>query len=330
MIEYDIYQPAKHLEQVVELEKILWTGKTSDEIRNIFKWKYPDNVNLVNGFVALDGERVVGFRGFFIQDYVKEGRVFPVAVLGDAVVHHEYQRRGIFGNLTKKALDYYSSTQLNSILALSSNTKSSLGNIKLGWTPFLRKEYRISLSFSNFLFGKLRKRTSLKCNGYTVEIINLEGIKTLAVDLDKLCQLVDGKGGISLRRNAHYWTWRFANPNWNAQFVILKSRDGIKGIVAFQKEKRKGIPIIRILDIVVTDFSLFTPLIHALKAMTDVWCYLILSSCNVPVRELNGNFPLKRQSKLNNPSDYFLIKSLQKEHFLTGDEKMIINYSNID
>ena len=69
MIEYDIYCPAKHLEQIAELEENLWEGKTASEIRKIFEWKYPEDINLVNGFVALDGDRVVGFRGFFIQDY---------------------------------------------------------------------------------------------------------------------------------------------------------------------------------------------------------------------------------------------------------------------
>lgn len=330
MIEFTAYCPARHLGQIIELEKELWPGKTSSEIRKIFEWKYPKTTNLVNGFVALDGERVVGFRGFFIQDYVHNGNVFPISVLGDAVVHPNYQRRGIFSNLTKKALEYYSSSPMKYILGLSSNAKSSPGNLKLGWIPFLQKGYRIRISLMNIVFGFLRKKSKVSLDGYEIEIIGLNGMNSIAHELDGFCQSIDGKNGISLRRDTHYWTWRFARPDWQTSFAVMRKDGKINGFVALLPEKRKGIDIIRILDVAVKDSSLFPTLFKAARRMTKAWCYFILSTSGIPDAVLRDSFPIIRRSKTHTPSDFYLIKSLVNDDVTKIGKELIINYSNID
>ncbi len=330
MIEYDIYQPAIHLEQVVELEKVLWTGKTAEKIRNIFTWKYPENSNLVNGFVALDGDLVVGFRGFFIQNYIKEGRIFPVAVLGDAAVHPNYQRRGIFSNLTKQAIDYYNTSLMEYILALSSNSKSSPGYLKLGWTPFLQKEYRIGISISNMCWGFLKSKSKVNVEGFEIEIVDFVNIDTIAHELDIFCQSVDGKQCISLRRDYHYWTWRFANPDWNVKFAVMYKNGKINGVIAFLPEKRKGIKTIRILDVVMSDTSLFSILYKGLRKTTNAWCYFILANCGIPNKVLQCNFPFNRRSRTNTPADFYLVKSLNNCSYSEFNDRFVLNYANID
>lgn len=335
MIEFTAYCPARHLGQIIELEKELWSEKTSSEIRKIFEWKYPENTNLVNGFVALDGDKVVGFRGFFIQDYVHNGNIFPISVLGDAVVHPDYQRRGIFSNLTKKALEYYATSPMKYILGLSSNTKSSPGNLKLGWVPFLRKEYRISISLRNIILGFLKKKKSkVIIDGYEIETIGLPNINRIARELDTFCQSIDGKDGISLRRDSHYWTWRFARPDWQTSFAVLRKKGKINGVVALLSEKRKGINTIQILDVVVKNSSLFPILFKGVRKMTNAWCYFILATSGVSDTVLCSCFPFIRRSKTDTPADFYLIKSLinndNNKASLCGDKKIVINYSNID
>lgn len=330
MIEFDIYQPTKHLEQVVELEKILWAGKTSEEIRDAFTWKYPADSELVNGFVALDGKRVVGFRGFFIQNYIKGKKVFPVAILGDAAVHPDYQRRGIFANLTRQALEYYRSTSMECVLALSSNAKSSPGYIKMGWKPFLRKEYRIGLPLFHLIpwFSPKKKGTTLR--GYEFELFAKENIGEIAADLDIFCWEADGEKCISLRRDSHYWTWRFANPLWNTSFVVMRKEGKISGVVAFAPEKRRGIETIRVLDAVAPASHLYSILFEGLKRMTAAWVYLICSHSGIPETELWKVFPFVRRSTLGNPADFYLIKRLREDSVLAEKECWVINYSNID
>lgn len=330
MIEFDIYNPAVHLEQVIDLEKILWEGKTTEEIRNIFLWKYPAVSDLANAFVALDGNRVVGFRGFFIQDYIKDGRIFPVAVLGDAAVHPHYQRQGIFSNLTKKAIEYYSKSSVNYILALSSNTKSSPGYLKMGWKPFLHKEYRIGVSMLNMCLGRSTKQSTVKLQGCEIEIVDFSNIDVWARELDAFCQSIDGKHGISLRRNYHYWTWRFANPDWNVAFAIMRRNGKINGVIAFLSEVRRGIKVIRILDAVVENPSLFPVLYKGLKKMTHAWCYFILAATSIPNGILKKIFPFSRCSKTNTPADFYLIKTLDDASFDEADKSIELNYSNID
>lgn len=335
MINFATYCPAKHLGQIIELEKELWPGKTSSELRKIFEWKYPKATNLINGFVALDGERVVGFRGFFIQDYVHNGNVFPISVLGDAVVHPSYQRQGIFSNLTTKALEYYATSPMKYILGLSSNTKSSLANLKLGWVPFSRKEYRIRISLKNIMLGLLKKKKSkVIIDGYEIETIGLPNINRIARELDTFCQSIDGKDGISLRRDSHYWTWRFARPDWQTSFAVLRKKGKINGVVALLSEKRKGINTIQILDVVVKNSSLFPILFKGVRKMTNAWCYFILATSGVSDTVLCSCFPFIRRSKTDTPADFYLIKSLinndNNKASLCGDKKIVINYSNID
>lgn len=330
MIEYDLYKPAKYLEQIVELEKILWVGKTSEEIHKIFAWKYPTDPDLVNGFVALDGNRVVGFRGFFIQNYVKDGQIFPVAVLGDAAVHPNYQRRGIFSNLTKKAVDYYSASPVGYILALSSNSKSSPGYLKLGWEPFLRKEYKIGFSISNMCFGFLKHKLIVHLNGFDIEVVHQTDIACLAHELDIFCKSLDGRGCVSLRRDCHYWTWRFANPDWKACLAVMRKNGKINGVIAFLPEKRRGIKTVRILDVVVADTSLFPLLYKGLKKVTNSWCYFILDNAGIPKEILQKEFSFNKRSHINSPADFYLIKSLNNCSTPEISKDIVLNYSNID
>jgi len=332
MIEFETYCPTKHLDQVVELEKKLWAGKSTVEIKKIFEWKYPEKSHFANGFVALDEERVVGFRGFFIQNYVDDGQVVPVAVLGDAVVHPDYQRRGIFANLTKKAMEYYRTSPMNYVLALSSNAKSSPGYLKLGWLPFLRKEYRIRFSIINMMSGFLKRQSKTAWGEYDIYITGLSGINVLAQELDVFCRLIDGKQGISLRRDSHYWTWRFANPDWQAAFAVMRMNGEIKGVIAYLPEKRKGIDVIRILDVAINDFSLLPILFKGLRRMTKAWCYFILAASGMPDDLLKSCFPLIRRNNSNTPADFYLIKSLSddNERAVETGRRFIINYANID
>lgn len=330
MIQYDIYQPAIHLGQVVELEKVLWEEKTTKEIRNIFAWKYPEDSKIANGFVALDGNLVVGFRGFFIQNYINNGYVFPIAVLGDAVVHPDYQGHGIFSTLTKKAIEYYNKTFINYILALSSNTKSSAGNIKLGWRPFLQKEYRIGISISNICWGRLKSKSNVNIKGLEIKIVDSVNIDTIANKLDIFCQSVDGKNSTSLRRDYHYWTWRFANPDWKVKFAVMYKKGEINGVIAFLPEKRKGIKTIRILDVVMSDTSLFSILYKGLRKTTNAWCYFILANCGIPNKVLQCNFPFNRRSKTCTSADFYLIKSLNRCSDSEFNDRFVLNYANID
>lgn len=330
MIEYEFYNPTKHLEQIVELEKELWKGKTSEEIYEIFAWKYPFDSNLINGFIALDGNRIVGFRGFFIQDYINNGRIFPIAVLGDAVVHPDYQRRGIFSRLTIKAIDYYTTSPVNYILALSSNSKSATGNIKMGWESFLRKEYRIGISTSNMCLGFLKHKSIARLNDFEIEVIQRTEIDRWAHELDMFCKPLDGCGCVSLRRDCHYWTWRFANPDWKACLAVLRKNGQINGVIAFLPEKRKGIKTIRILDVVVADPSLFPLFYKGLKKITDAWCYFILDAAGISNEILKKEFPFNKCSRTNSPADFYMIKSLNNSSTSEITKNIVLNYSNID
>lgn len=327
------YDEALHLQQVVRLEQELWKGIDEKLLVAVFRWKYPANAKIRNAFVALDGELVVGFRGFFINEYRLGREVFSVAVLGDAVVSPHYQRKGIFANLTKFALDYYANTDLRYILALSSNSKSSPANIKMGWKPFTTKQFRIGFCWHSWV-GLSHKDDVLKRGSYHGADIEL--YRELTPDLISVLSEFDRQtfqdDYMELLRNERYWKWRYAHPMWNAKYLIMRRRGVVCGFATFNETDGGFLSKTRVLDIKTSDDRDKRRLLKAVKYFCTTRCVVIQTSTpqNASNCYVKRAFPLLRKSKRNNPTDYFLVRKNHGEELESKDKKWYLNYVDID
>ena len=326
---FEKYDEARHLKNVVKLEQELWKEIDEKLLAAVFRWKYPANAKIHNAFVALDGDQVIGFRGFFINEYRLGREIFPVAVLGDAVVNPHYRRKGIFANLTKFALDYYATTDFRYILALSSNSKSSLANIKMGWRPFVNKQFRIGLCWRNWI-GFSHKSDTLKMVSY--HGIDIELHKELSPDLISALSDFDRQtfqdDYTELLRNERYWKWRYAHPMWSVKYLIMYRKGVVCGFATFNETDSKT----RVLDIKTSDERDKRWLLKAIKFFCTTRYVVIQTSTpqNASNHYVKQAFPLLRKSKRNNPTDYFLVRNNPGKELESKDKKWYLNYIDID
>jgi GNAT superfamily N-acetyltransferase len=98
-----------------------------------FAWKHQDNPSGASpGWVALAGERVVGFRTFLCWEL--EGPEGPVRAVRavDTATHPDHQRRGIFSRLTATAAEELAAEGVDLVFN-TPNDRSGPGYTKLGW-----------------------------------------------------------------------------------------------------------------------------------------------------------------------------------------------------
>lgn len=326
MIDYALYDEEQHLDGVVKLEQILWKNHSVDQLKEIFKWKYPVCKGRAKGFVALSDGIVVGFRGLFIQNYRHNDKVVPVAVLGDAAVDPEFQGNGIFSKLTRMAIEICREDGILHILGLSSNSKSTPGNLKMGWEPLIRKRFRIGLSLTNLI-----KRTPRRTSHIHHCDLELHDYSEMNHYVDEFCEVARRAIPIDLMcidKNQDYWDWRFRNPDWDPQFIILRYKRTIQGIITFIHEKTRGITTIKVLDVTCSDNKYLPILFRGLKEMTNSLIYFVLPGGIEANRKIYKHFfPFCKLSQTGNSSDYYLIKNIA-----TDDAKVRwdITYASID
>lgn len=105
----------------------------ADDDERFLVWKHQENAFGASPmWVALDGDRVVGFRAFLRWEFFVDGRVVEAVRAVDTATHPEYQGRGIFTRLTLQALDELRAEGIELVFN-TPNDKSRPGYLKMGW-----------------------------------------------------------------------------------------------------------------------------------------------------------------------------------------------------
>jgi hypothetical protein len=98
----------------------------------LFAWKHEENAfGRSPAWVAVDGDRIAGFRALMRWEFVEHGRVVRAVRAVDTATHPDYQGRGIFTSLALHGID-----QLRGDVAFVFNTpndQSRPGYLKMGW-----------------------------------------------------------------------------------------------------------------------------------------------------------------------------------------------------
>lgn len=106
---------------------------------DLFRWKHEDNAfGRSPRWVALDGERVVGFRVFLRWRFRHpDGAVATAVRAVDTATDPDFQGRGIFRALTTSALDDLRADGVDFIFN-TPNDQSRPGYLKMGWVKLGR------------------------------------------------------------------------------------------------------------------------------------------------------------------------------------------------
>ena len=110
-------------------------GWNSDErLERFFEWKHEQNpFGRSPRLVAVDGDRMVGFRTFLRWEFVDaRGEVLRAVRAVDTATDPQYQGRGIFRSLTLRAVEELAADGVAFVFN-TPNARSRPGYLTMGW-----------------------------------------------------------------------------------------------------------------------------------------------------------------------------------------------------
>ena len=227
-LQYKKYSP-EYKNQVIDLLDNLWHFPYEEKLA-YFKWKFEDNpyTDEVLGFVALDGDRVIAYRGYMIIPIVYQNSEYLCASLADTVTHPDYRRKGIFAAITKFSIDEIMKDGRFLISTNSSSGGKTMGGyLKLGWRPFSEREHLLRFNMWG-LVNKFIKHKKFD------PIIDLEYnsrkdfhfILTRENRPSDIVSIQYDYFRISHKRDKDFYSWRFGNPHNKFLFAYVYDMKG--------------------------------------------------------------------------------------------------------
>ncbi|NLK49361.1 MAG: GNAT family N-acetyltransferase [Candidatus Cloacimonetes bacterium] len=243
-IRYLQYDP-NYRNSLLQLFKEMFGFADLKQAEQKFVWRYEDNYCLQahNVYIAVIGDKVVGFRGFAAQRFLFADKPRVVLTPSDAVVHPDFRRQGIFNKLTEYAMqvlsEKYDELDLSVYLNLSSNKKSAPGNLKLGWQVFAEKEWmtRICLlAIIKNLFSRNAGVKKLESKGKSRFKLSVSDSIDAAV-IRSIDHFISYQ--IIREQSDEYYKWRYADAKRisfvalydegrPAAYAIIEQHSGIK------------------------------------------------------------------------------------------------------
>ena len=129
--------------------------------RDLFSWKHWENPfgrSII--LVATSSDRIVGLRAFMRWRLEAKAGVIECARPVDTATHPDFQRRGIFRDLTMNAIDAAEAAGIQ-LLFNTPNDRSRPGYLKMGWSEVGRIPVQARIRPGRWLSTELRDRVEL-------------------------------------------------------------------------------------------------------------------------------------------------------------------------
>ena len=222
--------------QVLALMALSLGWRPDEPQQEFFRWKHEENPFGVSpGWVAVDEERVVGFRTFMRWEFVRAGRVLRAVRAVDTATHPDHQGRGIFRTLTLHALDALRDEGVAFVFN-TPNDNSRPGYLKMGWQPVGTLPVAMRPRGMTAVPAVLRARVpaqrwSVPCSA------GLPAIDVLAMPgVHRLLSGVPGEG-LQTHRSREYLLWRYSFAALRYRALLLGERAD-EGLVVFRVRRR--------------------------------------------------------------------------------------------
>jgi GNAT superfamily N-acetyltransferase len=212
----------------------------SDDDTRFLEWKHLQNpFGASPMWVALDRDRVVGFRAFLRWELVTPaGRVRRAARAVDTATDPDFQGRGVFTRLTSDALDALRDEGVDLVFN-TPNANSLPGYRRLGWRELGRLPTLIRPTRPGFLrvVGTARRAASRE------PVATDSGIDAGSVLADRAAVgrlLASGApaAGLTTRRTPEYLAWRYG---WDdLGYRVILHGQGVEAGMLVYRHRRRG------------------------------------------------------------------------------------------
>jgi GNAT superfamily N-acetyltransferase len=234
-----------------------------------FAWKHRENpFGRSPAWVAVDGERIAGFRIFLRWEFECAGRVSRAVRAVDTATHPDYQGRGIFSRLTLHAIDELRRDGVAFVFN-TPNDQSRPGYLKMGWQPVARLPVLFRPRSIGSLLAVARARVPAEKWSLPTEA-GLPAIDALG-DREGVAGLLQRCGAddrLRTRRTPEFMAWRYGFAPLAYRVMLAGERLG-DGIVVFRLRRRGGAVEAAVCDVIVPDEQRF-PVSGLLRKLLQV------------------------------------------------------------
>jgi GNAT superfamily N-acetyltransferase len=222
-----------------------------DAYERFFVWKHRRSpFGPSPAWVAVDGDRVVGFRTFMRWEFTRGGAPVRAVRAVDTATHPDYQGRGVFTALTRAALDDLRADGVAFVFN-TPNDKSRPGYLKMGWRLVGRLPVAARPRSPVSLVRVARARTAAdKWSAETAAGVpaaealgDREAVARWLKGADTVTDA--GSGVLRTRRTPEYLAWRYGFEPLRYRALPVGDGDsgddgGDGGLVIFRLRRRGG------------------------------------------------------------------------------------------
>jgi GNAT superfamily N-acetyltransferase len=224
---------------VLELLSASLGWSTDAHFQAYFAWKHEENpFGRSPGWVALDGDEVVGFRTFLRWEHAApDGTTLRAVRAVDTATRPSHQGRGIFRLLTLQALDDLRAEDTDLVFN-TPNDQSRPGYLKMGWTAVGRLPAAVRMASLRSPARLLASRVPAE-RWSSPSALGHDAREVLAdPEVGELLAAVAPGRGLRTRRTLAYLRWRYGFEPLRYRVVTLG--DGVAGGLAVFRLRRRG------------------------------------------------------------------------------------------
>jgi GNAT superfamily N-acetyltransferase len=213
-----------------------------DAYARFFAWKHHESpFGRSPAWVAVDPEadgRIVGFRTFSRWQFDRGGDTVDAVRAVDTATHPDYQGRGIFSALTRRALDELAAEGVGFVFN-TPNDRSRPGYLKMGWQLVERLPVAATPRSPLSLVRLARARTPAdKWSAPTDAGVPVADVLADAAAVDALLAAArPADDRLRTRRSPDYLAWRYGFPPLHYRAIVAPGGVG-EGMVVFRLRRR--------------------------------------------------------------------------------------------
>lgn len=229
-----------------------------------FRWKHIENpAGPSPMWVALDADRVIGFRTMLRWRFTRDGGHEAVAVRAvDTATHPDHHRRGIFRSLTTTAVEQLTDEGVHFIFN-TPNDKSRPGYLRMGWVDAGRVATRFSLGSARSVLRLARARCA--ADKWSIPIAAGDPIDSVADELVELLPATGHDSGLRTHATGDHLRWRYGFEPLH--YRVIRSDHG----AAVVRVRRRGVATEAVLaDVFGPDAATTRALIKTIRGLTGV------------------------------------------------------------
>jgi GNAT superfamily N-acetyltransferase len=214
-----------------------WTG--DPRFQAFFEWKhYRNPFGPSAAWIALDADRVVGFRAMLRWDFqCGERRIRAVRPV-DTATHPDYRGRGVFTRLTRHALDAMRDEEVELVFN-TPNRASLVGYLRMGWHNLGRLQVRVRPTRPWRAVRMLGSRVA--ADRWPAHSRAGAPAAQVLADRDALSELLANRlhaPGLRTRLTPAFLDWRYGDPLLGYRAIVAD--EGPAAGVAIFRLRRRG------------------------------------------------------------------------------------------